>query len=186
MSLRDYVVASRIVTIKGENKLALRGLGFDDIQHLLVNRDGLIAAALELFENGFDVETLTEQQQRGFATKLLTQLPELAGELIALGADEPDMADNARRLPAPVQLDALMAVYELTFTEPDSVKNFFGRLADMLSSIPKMVGKTANPATLASLKAGLIASGETLPSSNRKATSTPASTRSGGSRVKRK
>lgn len=138
MSLRDYVIATRTVTLQGDQKLSIRALGFDDIQNLLINKQGLIDTALKLFgESGFNPDNADPQQVREFATSLLATLPDLVAELIAIAADEPDLGHKARRLPAPAQLEALMGIYEMTFTEPDSVKNFFGRLASLLTSIPR-------------------------------------------------
>jgi hypothetical protein len=160
MSLRDYVIASKTIPLRGDNKLSIRGLGFDDIQHLLVNRHGLIGTALKLFgDTGIDADHADEEQVRSFASSLLMELPELVAEVIALAADEPDLADKAKRLPAPVQLDALLSVYELTFSEPDSVKNFFDRLSDLMSAVPRpkaveqlsgRAGSNGSGATLAS------------------------------------
>ncbi len=161
MSLRDYVIATRTVALHGDNKLSIRALGFDDIQHLLINRHGLIDSALKLFgDSGFDAERANEQEVRSFAAKMLATLPELVAELIAIAADEPDLADKAKRLPAPVQLEALMAAYQLTFTEPDSVKNFFDHLADLISSIPRP--KVVDP--IPNHRAGSNGSGATLAS----------------------
>lgn len=138
MSLRDYVIGTRTVTLQGDHKLSVRALGFDDIQHLLVNKHGLIDTALRLFsESGLNPDSADPQQVREFTASLLAALPDLAAELIAMAADEPDLGSKAKRLPAPAQLEALMAIYELTFTEPDSVKNFFDRLASLMTSIPR-------------------------------------------------
>ena len=159
MSLRDYVIATRTVTLQGDQKMSVRALGFDDIQNLLINKQGLIDMALELFiENGGKLDTADPQQVREFGTLMLAKLPDLVAELIAIAADEPDLGHKAKRLPAPVQLDALMGIYELTFTEPDSVKNFFGRLASLLTSIPRP-GKAVSSN---SLQGGSNASGATL------------------------
>jgi hypothetical protein len=138
MSLREYVVGCRTINLPNDKKMSVRSFGFDDIQYLLVNKHGLIDTALKLFgESGFNGDSADPQQVREFGVSLLAALPELVAELIAIAADEPDMGDKARRLPAPVQLEALMAIYELTFTEPDSVKNFFDRLASLMTSIPR-------------------------------------------------
>lgn len=159
MSLRDYVIATRTITLQGDQKMSIRALGFDDIQHLLINKQGLIDSALKLFgESGFNADHADPQQVREFGASLLTALPDLAGELIALAADEPDLGPKAKRLPAPAQLEALMGIYELTFTEPDSVKNFFDRLANLMTSIPRPTSKAVN----AKAPGGLNASGATL------------------------
>lgn len=138
MSLRDYVIATRTIVLQGDQKMSIRPLGFDDIQHLLINKQGLIETALKFFgDNGFNPETADPQEVREFGATLLATLPDLMGELIAIAADEPDLGQKAKRLPAPAALEALMAIYELTFTEPNSVKNFFDRLASLMTSIPR-------------------------------------------------
>lgn len=158
MSLREYVVGTRTVTLQGDQKMSIRALGFDDIQNLLINKQGLIDTALKLFgESGFNADNADPQEVREFGASLLATLPDLVGELIAIAADEPDLGPKAKRLPAPAQLEALMSIYELTFTEPDSVKNFFGRLASLMTSVPR-------PSKAVSGKPpdGLNASGATL------------------------
>lgn len=138
MSLRDFVISTRTIAIGGDQKFSVRALGFDDIQHFLVARGSLVEQALDLL-GGIkdDADSADPEQMRAVGAKLLAALPDLAAEVIAVAADEPDTAPQARRLPAPVQLEALMAVYELTFSEPDSVKKFFDRLADLMKSIPR-------------------------------------------------
>lgn len=160
MSLRDFVAPTRTITIRGEHKFSVRALGFDDIQFLLINRHSLIQDALKLFgETGFDAETASEEELRAFGIKLVTLLPQFVAELVALAADEPDQAEKVRRLAAPVQVEALLAIYELTFPEPESVKNFFDHLARLMQKIPRpaTVVPTMNPA-------GLNSSGVTLDS----------------------
>lgn len=160
MSLRDYVIATQTITLQGEQKLSIRALGFDDIQHLLINKQGLIDTALKLFgESGFNPDNADSQQVREFGATLLATLPDLVGELIAIAADEPDLGEKAKRLPAPAALEALMGIYDMTFTEPDSVKNFFDRLASLMTSIPRP-GKVVS----GTLRGGSNASGATLPS----------------------
>ena len=146
----------------------MRALGFDDIQSLLINRSGLIQQALELFnEHGVEAAA-SDADVRQFVLSLIGTLPELVAELIAIAADEPDMAHKARRIPAPAQLELLMAVYEQTFVEPDAVGKFFGRLADLMTNIPRP-SKTGSPVMGGPIQPGIgshgsNASGETLPS----------------------
>lgn len=158
MSLRDYVVATKTIPLQGNQKMSIRSLGFDDIQHLLLNKRGLIDKALKLFgEADFNPDNADPSQVRDFGASLLAALPDLVAELIAIAADEPDLGHKAKRLPAPAQLEALMGIYDLTFTEPDSVKNFFDRLVSLMTSIPRP-GKAVN----ANLGGGSNGSGATL------------------------
>lgn len=175
MSLRDFVVETRAIALRGDQKLQVRGIAFDDLLRLLSDRRGLIDQAFKLVGDAkFDPESADEQQLRKLIGGLVAALPDLAAELIALAADEPDMAPTARRLPAPVQLDALIAIYEMTFTEPAGLGKFFDRLADIVKAMPR-------PTTAVSLNAsiGSKPSGATSASSARKATAMPAATPSG-------
>lgn len=160
MSLRDYVIATRSIKLPREQSLSIRALGFDDIQHLLINRGGLVDKALQLFDASGFKQDASDAEVRTFGASLLATLPELVAEIIAVAADEPELADKARRLPAPVQLEALMGAYELTFAEPDSVKNFFDRLASLMTSIPRPAMAVVNK----NRQGGLNASGATLAS----------------------
>lgn len=138
MSLRDYVPSTRTVTLKGDNKLTVRGLAFEDMQHFLINRGELVSDLLALLEeSGFDVDKMEVEQTKNIGVKLISSLPNLVAEVIAIGADEPDMILAARRLPAPKQLELLEGVYSLTFEEPGSVKKFFDQLIGTMQSIPK-------------------------------------------------
>ena len=76
MSLRDYQPPTRTIPLHGDNKLTLRALGFDDMQHLIFNRSGLVDQALELFgADGFDPDTLDPDQARNFGARLIASLP---------------------------------------------------------------------------------------------------------------
>lgn len=164
MSLRDYTPPSRTIPLGKGNKLAVRAFGFEDIQSLLINRSGLIVQALDLFgEHGMNAASASDEEVRSFALQLVAKVPDLVAEVIALAADEADQVDNARRLPAPVQLEALIAVYELTFSEPDSVGKFFGHLTDLMTLIPKSAKTVAEHAMGSPILAGSNASGEMSP-----------------------
>jgi len=66
------------------------------------------------------------------ASVLAQTVPDLAAAVIALASDEPDAVDVVRSLPLPVQLDALIAVGKLTFTDEGAVPKFLAGLGGML------------------------------------------------------
>jgi hypothetical protein len=107
------------------------------LQLLLTQHGGLIESALRLYG-----ETNTTDE-KAFGTVLLATLPDLCAEIIAIASDEPDLADKAKRLPAPTQLNALSQIFEITFVEPGSVTRFFGQLASLLQQIPKAVNPSS-------------------------------------------
>lgn len=138
MSLRNYKPQITSIPLDDGSSLVVRALGLADFQHLIVNRGGLVDSALGLFgADGFDAASASPEQMQGFAAKLLGALPGLAGELIAIASNEPDCGEQAMQLPAPVQMQALVSVYEMTFREPGSLGKFFGHLTSMMTAIPR-------------------------------------------------
>lgn len=125
MALSDFFLDTQEI-IFGKNKLQIRGLSFIDIALLIAKHKDAIEQLIGVFKKG-DAET-------NIVSTLLTELPELASHVIACACDEPECADKARKLPLPVQLDALMAVGRLTFEEAGGVKKFAEQLADLFKS----------------------------------------------------
>lgn len=150
MSLRNYKAATRTIRIDDENSVSVRALGFDDLQRLVIAHPDLIEAAVKLFQDKVE----TPEDMRSFGAVIVGSLPELVGHVIATAADEDDLAQVAMRLPAPVALDVILAVHDLTFSEPTAMTRFFGQLSGILSTIPTASrlssgpGGSASPATL--------------------------------------
>lgn len=139
MGLRDFKPPTKTVSLGEGNALTVRALGFDDIQFFIVHRHGLITAALEFLDETGNVDPSAVDQEalKSAGAVLLAKMPLLVAELIAIAADEPESADAALELSAPLQLELLMSIYEMTFTEPDSLKKFFDHLTRLIQGIPR-------------------------------------------------
>ena len=124
MGLKDIQIPTEEVTIRGQ-AITLRGLGFSDVAYLIhIHSETL---------NTFVAKAQTELEAEGgesaadvgsLLSDALATAPELAADVIALAADEPDAADTVRKLAAPTQLDMLMKIGRLTFEEAGGVKKF--------------------------------------------------------------
>jgi hypothetical protein len=117
MALADYVVQRRDVTdFNGKVVAKVRGLNFEDISQLVRNHlteltTVFSGAATEgkLLPENVDINSLL--------LSLVIKTPDTAAKMLALGCDEPDAIENAKLLPAPLQLKILGEITALTFED---------------------------------------------------------------------
>ena len=125
MGLRDVAIA-RAVIPAGGTTLSVRGLSFADLSRLVIDhRDDFIAAVATV--RGSDAVDMG-----AMAAEIARMAPGLVAKVIALACDEPDLTEAAGSLPAPEQMDVLMAVGKLTFVEPGAAPKFFASLTGLL------------------------------------------------------
>lgn len=125
MALRDIVIARKEVAV-GAASFSVRGLSFSDISTLVIaHKDQLIKASQIVQESD-------SADMGALASALAQAVPELLAHAVALAADEPDCIALVQALPCPAQLDALMAVGELTFSDPGAVPKFLADLGSVM------------------------------------------------------
>lgn len=132
MALSNIIAASKTITYNGES-FDVRGLCFDDITETLLDHEAEVEEAFALFD-----EHKNERGDVDVASALpaiVRKLPVLVSSLVARAAGEPDAAPNFAQLPMTLQLDATIAVWNLTFTEPDSLKKFLAQLTTFLQTM---------------------------------------------------
>jgi hypothetical protein len=135
MALSDIVF--EFVNIRaGNQSFPVQGLSLSDLTTLLTEHRADFMVAIALFEEHKDNPT-------EFAVQVTQVLPRLVAAAVALAAGEPTMTKVVERLPAPVVLDAVMAVGRLTFTDPLALPNFLANLTGLLGG----VGNLAKSAT---------------------------------------
>lgn len=109
----------------GNTSFTVRGLSTEDVSAIL-SRFGSEVVMLFgglLSGQAVDVETMPAMMRT-----LVVEAPTLVAEVIARAADDPSEkgVSRARKLPLPVQVDALIAVYHNTFTSESELKKFVG------------------------------------------------------------
>lgn len=146
MSLAQYQPPSRDVPL-GDTTLHLEGLSLEHVAILVREHLPDLEALFEVFTNA-GVKDAEDFKKVAFA--LVTQAPGFAANLIALSAGEPDAAENAMRIPAPTQVDLILAIGDLTFVEVGGVKKALGTIAGLLSAMnlktEKLTGTTKKKA----------------------------------------
>lgn len=128
MALKDIVIAQRTIKFK-EGAFTVEGLSFEHLTRILLDNESDVRKAFALFEKhaGQNADRGPSGMQ-AFGMALATNLPDLVAALIAQAAGEPEMTSTVKKLPGPTQLEALIAVAELTFEDADAVKKFLENL----------------------------------------------------------
>jgi len=112
MGLKDLKIPEAIIEIPGGN-FAVRGLSLDDLAWL-VRRHGEAMRKVFSEFTASDAD-LTSDSVAGFLLPLVDSMPGLVSEIIACAGGEAGEADLVRKLPFPVQIDALEKVIDLSF-----------------------------------------------------------------------
>jgi hypothetical protein len=146
MSLANLKIETAAVQFRG-GEFTVRGLGLDTVAALMHdgNREELGTAVnqLEVLFKATKAED-SEGIKQGI-NMLMVQLPGLAAKVIAYAADEPGEVDKVRKLPLPIQLEAILAIGRLTFEGEDSIRNFVSGLVTLMASATaasKIAGQT--------------------------------------------
>lgn len=130
MPLAGYQPETRDVPLHGGNSFAVRGMSFTDIASLMRTHFPDLEALSDLFAHGF--ENIDRGEFEKLALVLITQAPGFVANVIAMAAGEGDASD-AEKLPAPIQVRALLDIGELTFEEVGGVKKGLETIAALLS-----------------------------------------------------
>lgn len=119
---------------RNNRKLVVRGLSLTDVSKIIVDHK-------EDLDFLFDDKTkdaakeAVKDDPKAFGWKLVTQFPVLASKLVALAADMPDRAGEVMNLPAPVQLNAIEAIYQLTVEDNGGLQDFLDRILRTIETV---------------------------------------------------
>lgn len=140
MSLSDYSPEKAVVVFKG-GQFEVRGITLDDLAILLRDHmddlDALVNILGNAMKSGISQDTAVALATQ-HALALVREAPGLVARAIAQQADEPDLVENARRLPMHVQVSALEDIARLTFEEAGGPKKFFERLMKYLPGLTSL------------------------------------------------
>lgn len=115
--LSGVAIATRSIKVPGGGEFAVRGLSFSDLTGLYQLHGGELGLWFERFV-GDAANAVAGDSIADAVASIISAAPDLAAAAIALAADAEDgELDIVKRLPLGVQIDALSAVGELTFTE---------------------------------------------------------------------
>jgi len=132
MPLAGYTPEVREIPLGRGNSFQVQGLSLSSLAVLIREHFPDLDAIADLFKvgNSFDVNAL-----QPIVLSVVSQMPGLAANIIAVAAGEGDASDAAK-LPGPLQVKSLMEICELTFAEVGGVGKGWGMLAALLKTEP--------------------------------------------------
>lgn len=131
MPLKDLVIPSETILIPNNGPLVVRGLGLDSIVFLLRHH---WAAAEEILQRAQD-GTLDASSVEELAVSMADQFAPLAAMIIACGAGEPNEWQNAQKLPASVQIDAIVKIGNLTLIAEGGLEKMMETVIKVLTGV---------------------------------------------------
>lgn len=114
-----------------EKVLTVRGLSTQDLTIAIRTHKDSLTKAFQMAEGRLENNSDLSE----FGLELMEQFPGLVAQLIALATDKPDRAGEIERLPAPVQLRLMLAVYELTIEDTGGLQDFLQQVFVILDRI---------------------------------------------------
>jgi hypothetical protein len=139
--LKDCVIARRKVSFEG-GEFELRGVSLPDISAAIMEHREAVDRVAEILRrtNANDLDTTVE-----ILIDVIRESPYLAAFLICSCADEPDAYSAAFHLPLTVQIEALRAIGELTFSDAEALKKLIADVRGLLAGMrpPVPVGAAA-------------------------------------------
>lgn len=143
-SLREVVTDTRKIDLNEEDYIEVRGLSLADITELfrrhtqvLTSKFDDIMAARQAGVPGIQMDVV-----QAVIEDTLTEAPSLVGDIIASAMDEPEAADAAARLRAGVQIQALMAIAELSITTEAELKKVLGVVTTLINTVTSAIVKS--------------------------------------------
>jgi hypothetical protein len=132
MTLATYQPHRVSVSFNG-GSFQVRGLALDDVAVLMHDHLDQLDELLKMFAEDVDQRVAVAATAQ-YAIALVRKSPDLVARIIALASDEPDVEAQARRLPIPVQIDAVKKIIECTFIDAGGAKKFFEDLTTLLTA----------------------------------------------------
>ena len=139
--LKDCVIARRKITFEG-GEFELRGVSLPDISAAIMEHREAVDRVAEILRRtrADDLTTTVE-----VLIDVIRESPYLSAFLICSCADEPDAYSAAFHLPLTVQIEALRAIGELTFSDAEALKKLIADVRGLLAGMrpPVPVGAAA-------------------------------------------
>lgn len=133
VKLADIVNLSRPVDINDDEQIMVRALTLKEMVTLFIESSDVF---MPLYAAGL-AETLTVETLGPF---LLTA-PEVVAKIIALASDEPEQVEATAKLPATVQLVALVEIWKASVPDPKKASEL---LSEVMAQLQKLNEKYVN------------------------------------------
>src|SRR5690606_21816002 len=125
--MTDFHISTEVIEWGPENKrnkIEVRGLSFEDFTSLFSTYGKTTDDIFKFIENVQSGDKTSDFDAKAFGADLVVKAPKAVASLIALAADMPDRATQVARMPLPVQVRALEAIYRMTVEEAGGIHDF--------------------------------------------------------------
>ena len=159
MSLnKDLLVANEKILWDGKEVAVVRGLTPQDLSDILTTESDNI---IDLFNAGgsMDLSGVDLKDNDAVAAHALRiapemlmvvaeRMPSLISRIIACAADERDAHAYVQRAwPAPLQIDAVRTIFQLTFVGPAGFRTFLGNVTSLVSTTKALISPKSQTAS---------------------------------------
>jgi len=135
--LKDCVITRRKISFEG-GEFELRGVSLPDISAAIMEHREAVDRVADILRSRADATDFGAMID--ILIDVIRESPYLSAFLICSCADEPDAYSAAFHLPLTVQIEALCAIGELTFSDAEALKKLIadvrGLLAGMRPPVP--------------------------------------------------
>lgn len=156
--MTDFFISTETIEWGPENKrnrIEVRGLSFEDFTRLFTEYGKTTDQIFQFIENIQSSNGKMDFDAKAFGADLIVKAPKAVASLIALAADMPDRATQVARMPLPVQVRALEAIYRMTVEEAGGLSDFLA----LLLRIAREVSQTARLMNSQQMDLGLSTTG---------------------------
>lgn len=141
MALRDISIPTAEIAVSEGQNLTVRGITFEDLDFLMTVNAGEVNALAAMLATTVD-QSSEEADRATTALMSVVQVtrPQLAAQIIACASGDSgaEAVSNAKRLPFPVQAQALSEIARLTFEVNGGIKKFVELLLGTLILLENM------------------------------------------------
>lgn len=155
MALIDLVLPSSRIQLDEAQSFTVGALTFHDVTWLVYESLGDVDAAVAFFrKHGLDGQMAPadfDAKVQEILFQIITDYPELVARIIACASGDrrKEAAQKAAGLPIPVQADALLETFRLTFSAPGGVKKFVESVSMALRTLSQNLPKSLNATNVA-------------------------------------
>lgn len=140
MGLADFRHEFRTVAGKG-GSFHVYGLSLTEIAPLVTSYFDDLDALWDIADGAISGKvSLTDDDLGRLCVAFAKQAPGFVASVIALATHEPgeEVVNNAARIPLPLQIEALINIFQLTFDEVGGVKKFMESITGLLKMNQKL------------------------------------------------
>jgi len=135
--MSKFFVPSLTLEVPGTDfKLKVRGLSFNHMVALVADHKALL---IDLYKQLTEKQTFSDGDIGSLMSELICEAPGLVAHAIALSAGMPDEKKEFEDLPFTVQLEALEAIFTLTFGRAGGGKKFVEMATRIANSLTAQV-----------------------------------------------